>query len=196
MLTLDRGGEYDPEKERTEMSCREMFVFVLAFCFFAQTGLSQARRRSTQRIPLDLVRLFVRDVELRGCLDSEYGGDIRKFANDMDLAFDTLIDLNNDGRPEFLISAPLKCALCGSGGCDTYVYQESNGSGYSLLLKTDLGSVSPKKTISNGYRDLLWSIGSPPDRRYTTYRFIEGGYKPSECIRVISEQGKRQTFKC
>ena len=60
------------------------------------------------------------------------------------------IDLNGDGKPEWIIS------FCGSHVCSGWIYREVAGK-YEMLFAGDAGSgdyTVPLGTVSNGYRDL------------------------------------------
>src|SRR5205085_8286884 len=69
------------------------------------------------------------------------------------------VDLNGDGRPEFIIEGddgPKEC-LRGNRNFPTWLYRRT-ASGYELLLKAG-NELKPLATSTNGYRDLENSGG-------------------------------------
>jgi len=65
------------------------------------------------------------------------------------------VDLNSDGKPEVLVQ--LRGDLvCGSGGCDTFILQQSN-SGYRIISDIALtrAPVIVSQSKTNGWNDLV-----------------------------------------
>src|SRR2546423_3864847 len=63
------------------------------------------------------------------------------------------IDLNGDGKPEFVVQG-LTLNLCSAvGNCFSWIYRKTKN-GYEKLLEVDdVEGFNFKRTVSNGYRD-------------------------------------------
>ncbi|MEK6289102.1 MAG: hypothetical protein AABO57_25585 [Acidobacteriota bacterium] len=95
------------------------------------------------------------------------------------------VDLNEDGRPEWIMS------LCGNHTCSGWIYRAVAGK-YEMLFAGYMGDVSetaPVDTVSNGYRDLRHDGGA-----YAMILKYDGRrYKLTECLEykpTYNRQGK------
>jgi hypothetical protein len=62
-----------------------------------------------------------------------------------------LVDLNEDGKSEYIVSPP--SLMMGNSSGPIWVYRRTS-KGYQLLLSTGAVGLSPLKTSTHGYRDL------------------------------------------
>jgi hypothetical protein len=83
------------------------------------------------------------------------------------------VDLDGDGRPEVLVYL-FGTYMCGSGGCDTLVFRQTEAGGYSLVADIPLTNnpviVSERRT--NGWNDLIFLVaGGGASAHYVVLRF-------------------------
>lgn len=87
------------------------------------------------------------------------------------------VDLNRDGKPEFLVEGNSGCA-CAMQRCHNWIYQKTD-EGYELIL--DAGPIEwilRRKTSTNGYIDLeVVSVSGPDGAGSTIYKFDGTDYK-------------------
>jgi hypothetical protein len=116
--------------------------------------------------PADLALHIAKQEEAGDTLAEEYGGSIAKFAQDV---FTEAIDLDRDGKPEFVV-VPHYPTYCGSGGCELLIYARV-GNEYKLLYGADTGegllvglwgpssdSLRLGRNYTNGYLDLEYRV--------------------------------------
>jgi hypothetical protein len=108
----------------------------------------------------------------------EYSGGFEGAAKDMSVE---TIDLNHDGKPEFMVEGVLGGMLCGASNCPSWIYRKTRD-GYSLLLSESGSGISVEKSSTNGYRDLRNSGHYSASETYVTiYRFDGRKYRAREC---------------
>lgn len=150
----------------------------------AQTKKPVVKKQTTainSKIPMDLLKQLATNDENKSVINDSYGGDVQKFADSLSV---TPVDLNKDGRLEYIIVVP---ALCGASDCPASVYQKASRNGYKLLLEEY--NIKPKLTVSGNYRDLQASSqAGVDDVRTAVYKFIGGKYVLSGCIRTITDR--------
>lgn len=102
------------------------------------------------------------------------------------------MDLNRDGRAEYLVVLD-DLVLCGAhANCPNWVYGKT-GSEYTLLLATAGQTLTLEKTSTGKYRDLRSSgSDSATESSFTIYKFDAGKYQAKECFtRVYEKKGKK-----
>jgi hypothetical protein len=92
------------------------------------------------------------------------------------------IDLNDDTKPEFVVQGLNKYLCTITGNCSFWIYQKT-GNGYERVLEaSDVQQYNFKRTLSNGYRDLMTSThDSAFDSSLSLYRFDGDEYRLTEC---------------
>jgi hypothetical protein len=88
------------------------------------------------------------------------------------------VDLNGDGRPEVLVYL-FGPYMCGSGGCNTLVFRQTEAGGYQLVADISLTNnpvvVGERRT--NGWNDLIFFVaGGGVRAHYAVLRFDGKGY--------------------
>jgi hypothetical protein len=88
------------------------------------------------------------------------------------------VDLNGDARPEVLVYL-FGPYMCGSGGCNTLVFRQTDAGDYQLVADISLTSnpvvVSERRT--NGWNDLIFFVsGGGVRAHYAVLRFDGKGY--------------------
>ncbi len=83
------------------------------------------------------------------------------------------VDLNGDGRPEVLVYL-FGPYMCGSGGCNTLVFRQTDAGDYQLVADISLTGnpvvVSERRT--NGWNDLIFLVaGGGARAHYAVLRF-------------------------
>jgi hypothetical protein len=125
-------------------------VGVVALLFVASVALPAPPQQVAPEVRGELFeQLLASRPDLLECVKGEAGGE--EAAREEVTAGE--MDLNGDGRPEFEVGLAGRCA-CGEHNCSTWVFRKVRG-GYELLLEGDGFSLSPMKSATNGYLDLL-----------------------------------------
>lgn len=88
------------------------------------------------------------------------------------------VDLNGDGRPEVLVYV-FGPYMCGSGGCNTLVFRQTEAGDYQLVADISLTNnpvvVSHRRT--NGWNDLIFlAAGGGVRAHYAVLRFDGRSY--------------------
>lgn len=96
------------------------------------------------------------------------------------------VDLNQDGKPELLITlADVDDArmLCGAHNCPLWVYRRTS-QGYQLLLEAWSDSdIEVLKTSTRGYRNIkIRQHESAVEHDVIIYKFDGRRYRPRECV--------------
>ena len=111
------------------------------------------------------------------------------------------IDLNRDGKQEFLIhQADVEGAFCTAQNCPVWVYGLKSD-GYKMLLEATGGYITPieaLKTSTNGYRDIrTYEHSSAVEHEITIYKFDGNLYRASVCTteKFIGKRRGRDRFK-
>lgn len=139
---------------------------------------SQSRPQATLNVRRAILQQLVRDNEDVRQLIRNYNGGFEATAKDMSVE---TIDLNHDGKPEFLVEGVLGGMLCGASNCPSWIYRKTRD-GYSLLLSESGSGISVEKSSTNGYRDLRNSGHYSASETYVTiYRFDGRKYRARDC---------------
>jgi hypothetical protein len=147
------------------------------------------KKNSNVRLPKELILQMARDNErVKSCLQEE-GGSTVKFAA-KNLSAD-LLDLNRDGKPEWLIGG--EGCFCGNRTCARWIYREAAGK-YELLLEDGV----PLDTFTNGYKDLQVGFGPyiPTIFTYDGKRYKEGYNFTLDQIIMPSQLGQIKKLVC
>ncbi len=133
--------------------CRNMknrkLIFAVALClFYSVTMLSAKTKTTASKIPKNLVRQLIEDI-------NHNKNNVRLSAGDLQVLHRNLKyelhDLNADRVPEFFLYID-HSDWCGAGGnCSYWVYRKTNHR-YKLLLEDKVLRVRNRAT--NGYKDL------------------------------------------
>ncbi|HZS09339.1 MAG TPA: hypothetical protein VFD58_31180 [Blastocatellia bacterium] len=122
-----------------------------------RTAPSPARQNGRAMLTRELVSLMIQEKEINGqCL--------REARGNLSGLFDLkATDLNGDGEPELILTGK-GCACGGGKRCSVWIY-EKIGTGYRRLFGPEMAEeIIPRKTTTNGYRDLgfiLWAGDEP-----------------------------------
>jgi hypothetical protein len=145
------------------------------------------------RVPPALVEEIARDdADVKQCLQEQYHGSAAALAKELDVEER---DLNHDGKQEYLIAFQGACGGAQNG--PVFVYARS-AKGYTQLLSDTGQDFTAKRTSTGGYSDLqVGAHSSAAERELTIYRFRQGKYRPSECIRqtYVGRRRGRDIFK-
>ncbi len=124
-------------------------IFAISLClFYSVTVLSAKTKSIASRIPKDLVRHLIEDI-------NHNKNNVRLSADELQVLHKNLKyelhDLNADGVPEFFLYID-HSDWCGAGrNCSYWVYRKTNH-GYKLLLEDKVLRIRNRAT--NGYKDL------------------------------------------
>lgn len=150
-----------------------VIVFVCSGLGSAQTG-----RRATAKEKGDLLQLIKQDDEVVEFLagDPSKGDGLVK---SLDVS---KVDLNGDGRPEYVVVLG-EDGICGAlGNCPQWIYRK-NGARYELLLRTRARSIVLEKSSTRGYRDLRASSGDTAIRdEYEVIKYDGRRYRATDCF--------------
>jgi hypothetical protein len=94
------------------------------------------------------------------------------------------IDLNDDGKPEYLIGV-----LCGNGGCQYYCFENMDNQKFTFVgsLFIQRGGFEVLKTKHHGFNDILnYSHSSAKSGSLTRYEFNGQQYEVKSCLREVS----------
>lgn len=94
-----------------------------------------------------------------------------------------LVDLNEDGTPEALVSENLP-GYCGSGGCPLDIYRKVKGKWVALYNTLAAGTVGQSNTYTGGYADLFLSIHGDLGYLSNVIRYTWDGtqYQPKNTV--------------
>lgn len=107
------------------------------------------------------------------------------------------IDLNNDGKKEFVVRGK-NWFLCGAtGNCSTWIY-EKLGNGYKKLLDAGGETLEVKKNSTKGYKNIFIRVHDSCCSSYLeTYKFNSAKYAESNCLFEDYEiTGERNVMTC
>lgn len=146
------------------MTLNRISLFFLLISLAAVDVAAQRVNAPTQKA---IVQQLVRDRGISANCVREAGGASKVVSI-------TPIDLNRDGRPEFIVNGESGCTF-GANSPYGWVYSK-NGNSYEMLF--DAGpnqGISRKNNLTNGYYDLkvtmLGNFSSNWKARTSTYRF-------------------------
>jgi hypothetical protein len=94
------------------------------------------------------------------------------------------IDLNDDGRPEYLIGV-----LCGNGGCQYYCFENMGNQKFRFAgsLFIQRGGFEVLKAKHHGFNDILnYSHSSAGTGTLTRYEFNGQQYQAKICLKEVS----------
>lgn len=181
-------------------------ISLVAVTLFGFMGSAFAQAK----VPKDLAAALVREIVQE--YDQLYSDSpvmldqlaaVKKHEADPEYFFQAeAIDLNKDGKTEFLIMmADVDEGLCTAHNCPVWAYSQ-NGNKYKLLLKgyghaAAYDSLRALKTSKNGYADLqTYEHSSAVEMEVTTYRFNGKQYRPQKCFaEIYSGEGAKQKTK-
>src|SRR6266852_463027 len=119
------------------------FILILPGSQFA---FSQSRGRISPKTKQDLVQQMLRHGEIDDACVREVGGAARFSVSP--------IDLNRDGRPEFIVTGQGQCS-CGARRCNEWLYRLTRN-GYELILgPLQSDGFVPQKSSTNGFSGLV-----------------------------------------
>lgn len=96
----------------------------------------------------------------------------------------TSVDLNNDGRPELIVTGIDNLWICSAtGNCEQWIYQKTS-TGYRLLLRVENAqSIVPQEKTSKGFRDIEVLQHQSAFRYFIrTFRYDGKRYRLRECF--------------
>lgn len=169
---------------------------LILLCAVSSLGQTQPQRTSSVEqskshgLPKELIAQLLND-----------DIDVRKFVregNDPAKHFDAImIDLNDDGQPEYEIteSNPASSPFCGVSGLCTFWLYRKVGQRWQSLLSAGGGLVQ-LKTRTKGFRDISNdSWGGALDKYTTIYKFDGERYRAAECLEYKAVQVGRGPFR-
>lgn len=165
------------------------FKTLLALCFVILLVCSVAsaqRRRAGQvsfgmeesierpvRVPQYVIREIIRSEEHIAFMDRFEG---------------TLVNLNNDGRPDLLVQGDPGANITGF-----WVFRNT-GRKWQLVLYTRALSLNLERTYRNGFRDVSVVAASAVMSFGADYRFNSRRYVPRRCGEQRIEEGARRRY--
>ena len=157
----------------------------IAFALPSQTN-DRSKVHRTIEVPKEIVLQLSHDEDLKECFEERNGGAAKNLRAEF-------IELNHDSTAELQVHGIGSC-ICGANNCANWVYRKT-GDGYQLIL--DAGSINHievKKTLTNGYRDLVTAVHqSAFSTGLAVYTFDGKEYRLKECFqRSYSSTGRRQ----
>jgi hypothetical protein len=161
-----------PSRLRVSHAFARKLVLFCAACgllIFAKTAAPQSRRGVA--VPVEIVKQML-----------EEGGNFEGYTVERLSKFLVvkLVDLNRDGKPEFLVRGIND--ICGPYWCTHRVYRKTAG-GYQLLFEDAVQDLKPQKTFTNGYRDLMsFKHGSAYESELDLYKFDGKEYRLKRCF--------------
>ncbi len=143
-------------------------VCVLFLPFAAE--LTPAQHRQKARVPDEIVRQWMNDEDVKS---EKYT--TARLAQELHAE---TVDLNNDGKPEFIVAG-----ICSpTGNCSTSIYRKV-GSDYQELLNHDAHRVRVRPPSTNGYHDVVYEMhGSAFESWLFVYKFDGRKYQLQECF--------------
>ena len=166
---------------------RQSVLCMVLIVITSQLTASQSGVRVSPKTRQDLIQEMINAGEIDVACVAQTGGP-QSFPV-------SAIDLNQDGKPEFIVTGHSGCG-CGGRRRSQWVYRGS-GRGYELLLRADgPDEILPQKTSTNGYRDL--KVITPAPDGYSAlielYRFDGSQYRenysaPSSGTKITQSSG-------
>jgi hypothetical protein len=148
-------------------------------------GFAQSKTKSSKQVTAqekkDLFQLISKDNLLIEMLKSPWMKKVEdKTAQSMEV---TKIDLNNDGKLEYMVELDGE-DFCGlAGNCLNWIYGK-NGGKYSLLLNTNTREIDFEKTSTNKFPDLITEDRGGEFGKYyvVIYKFNGNKYEAKKCF--------------
>jgi hypothetical protein len=165
-----------------------IIVSVMVILFIAAPNWVMAQKGKTAKLPKELVLQMARDDDRVKSVLREEGG-LEFMAENFSVE---LIDLNRDGKPEWFIEGA-SAHFCSNtaGACSSWIYRETSKGKYESLIDVDFAA-TPKKTVTNGYKDLE-IVGEPDDAISFSiiYKYDGRHYKAMECYKITWKRNKQ-----
>lgn len=158
------------------ISLRESFaacgvLFVLASVFIVRPQTS--RREPHERVSAEVREQIVQQLTRNGDLTAEC---LRDADGPTKVINIRAVDLNRDGKPEFIVKLLLSC---GAGDGYAWIFRNTS-TGLELLLSAGgpRTQISPMGSFTNGYRDIAEdAVGPRGGSVRTVYKFDGKLYK-------------------
>lgn len=167
--------------------CTASFAILIG----AASAVSQSRPQAPVNVKRAILQQLLRDDEAVTKSIKNYSGGFDAAAKDMSVE---TIDLNHNGKPEFMVEGVLGGMLCGASNCPSWIYRKTRD-GYSLLLSESGSGISVERSSTNGYRDLRNSGHYSASETYVTiYKFDGHKYRARDCS-IQEYVGKRLRIK-
>lgn len=178
---------------------RTCVLLLLILVVGATTARQRRSAKTSPNLKRELIQQMVSDGEVTNECIEKLGGAEKA----IDL---TPVDLNRDGRPDYLIEgtyAIIDVDMSGAGKNESadcvYGPQRPNGwiylqteKGYKLLFSTLNAGILLGKTYTNGYLDFKVEQPSGPNSIFTAaYKFDGNQYVAKECFRQEYLKGRR-----
>jgi hypothetical protein len=168
------------------------FIFVLVImtaCF--GVGFGQSGKQATAQEKKDLFAMVQGDKNLaeRAKMFDMADADLMKMMKV------TKMDLNKDGKSEYMVVVD-DGRICGAlANCPSWIYA-SNGSGYKLLLSdTASRGLSMVTTSTAGYRDIESTSGDTAILSHRiVYKYDGSMYQANKCYDI--KKGRSVSVKC
>lgn len=115
-------------------------------------------------MPIELAKQVAKDSVDEYFMKEFFANDFAKLAAAIPVR---RIDLNRDGKDEFIVQATTSIGLCGSGGCSMWIYRDTGAGGYECISGDDGNELRllvdgidqehlfPTTKYSKGYVDLV-----------------------------------------
>lgn len=165
------------------------FALILGLFAFSVAAHAQApAKEAPKNVRSKLFKQVLADYpETRECITNEEGG--ARAAEENTSAFE--VDLNRDGVPEYEVGIPGECD-CGMVNCPIYLYRQTAGGGYELILDGASGyGLNVLKTATNGYADVrVDARDNAAVVSQTTYKFEGKQYREARAMMVHQGTGE------
>ena len=168
------------------MRIRFLLLTALIFgCFNLVTA--QSSKRVTAQEKAALTQLVLKDKKVEESIQS-YGTKAADVEKGVKVE---KVDLNRDGRPEYLVTLE-ESMICGAhANCPHWVFRKTGDEYQSLLLGWGQ-ELSLEKASSGGYRNLRTEgADSAIERSATVYKFDGSQYKAVDCMTFTFGKGKK-----
>ena len=149
---------------------KRFILWLILIPLLALGSVAQSRNQVSPRIQNEIIQQLTRDGEITTECVREAGGPRKALGI-------SLVDLNRDGRPEFIVDLLISC---GAGDGYKWIFRKTS-SGLELLLKAGgpRTRILPLRSYTNGYRDIaedaLHSLSGASVR--TIYKFDGKRYR-------------------
>lgn len=143
---------------------------VIAILMLLMTGCSWREQaqpmQGTDTLPPALAKQILDD-QYSGCLPGRVMLDVQYWNHQS-------WDLNNDGKPDFVIEQE-DPSFCGSGGCGTLVYV-STAEGFRCVYSGGCfySEIAPLPFKTNGYQDLIFKNTTVTEDAFYTVLWFDG----------------------
>jgi hypothetical protein len=98
-----------------------------------------------------------------------------------------LVDLNGDGRPEYIAQANGLGPCGGTGNCLFWIFRSTPTGVKVLLVSSRFEKIAIRSSTTGGYKDIvLGSHVSASERNLVWYKFRDGRYRKHACYYMRS----------